>query len=345
MKNFEIRYDNPFACEPELIRYISAWLLGKILRLFFVGVSLRGVTNAWSAGESTILKKRKADPENNARKKRRQQEIMAKVTDLDRQVQKLAKDFSRTTAQAEELAKEVADVSQKIESFGMELASGQELAAALAKTMEASSAKIEMLTAKIAENDQGKDVQPTDNGLAKNDISALIQQVNSTSEKVDALHNQIAILVESGEQGSSSGKEYRDNAAKQESAISEISSRIDKLEREILLKINERLDNLDKNLTVSDNPNTESRYGEVIDHHHTVFPESINPELEEKNPEVNLADEIKKLGDRLAVLENHTSSYGEKLGALQNSIASVTQRLDNIEEAGSRNNESSENEL
>ncbi|MFI5422230.1 MAG: hypothetical protein ACHQ1H_14800, partial [Nitrososphaerales archaeon] len=113
----------------------------------------------------------------------------------------------------------------------------------------------------------------------------------------------------------------------------------------ILWKINERLDNLEKNLTTSDSANAESRYGEVIDHHPTVFPESINPEAEEKNPEVNLADEIKKLGDRIAVLENHTSSYGEKLGALQNSIASVTQRLDNIEEAGSRSNESSDNEL
>jgi chromosome segregation ATPase len=251
-----------------------------------VGVSARGVSSSWGSEEAIFLKKEKKEVTKKNPKTRVgvANEILAKVTDLDRQVQKLAKDFSQSTARAEELAKEI----------------------------ETSNAKVEALTAEIAEARQIRANDPN----STIDLSALTKEVNFTNEKLDALQNQIATIIASSEQLTVTGRGYQENLAKQESAISEISSRVDTLEREILLKINERIDAIDKNLHSN---SSETLYGQ-----------SINEKADDTQ-EIDLVLEIRKLGDRIAVVENHISGHGEKLGTLQNSISEVTRRLDNIE--------------
>jgi chromosome segregation ATPase len=323
-----------------LIRYIFARLLRKILSLFIAGVSVRGISSSWSSEEAIFLKKAKKEVGGKDAKKtkKREKETLAKVNDLDRQVQKLAKDYSQTSTRAEELAKEIAATSQKIEAFGKELATNQELTVSLTTAIEANNAKMESLTSQFAENRQNKEKDSADS-----DLTALTKQVNFMIEKLDGLQNQIAGITTSNEQLPSTGMDYQENQAKQESAISQISSRVDTIEREMVLKIYERLDAIDNNLSASKNGDTP--FGQVTNHHRTVFPESVNEQVDD-SPKVDLGEEIRKLSERIAILENHTSSYGEKLGALQNSISSVTKRLDNIEDGNSVSRDAaSENEL
>jgi chromosome segregation ATPase len=204
------------------------------------------ISNLWKESKSgcgLVMKKKQTKRKE---KRRGKKDKMTKVSDIDRQVQKLAIDFVANTGRTEELAKQVSEASREVESFGRELASSQELAESLTRTVETSNVKIQRLVDEIALYKTEIEKQLRSSGHKNNGVGDLTANMASTDQKVESLKSELSRVNESLFLLQSDGKDIYQRVGEHDTSISDVRARIDGLANESIPRLMNQLETFQK---------------------------------------------------------------------------------------------------
>ncbi len=260
-------------------------------------------------------------------KKKRWKLVMAKVSDLDKQVQKLAKEFAASGTRSEELARQVAEASQEIESFGRDLAASQELAESLTRTVETSNVKIQRLVDEMAlyKTEIQKEIQNS-NHHKDDGGSSLSETLAATDQKLETFRAELSRINESIFLLRSEGKDVYEKLGEHDLGLADTRARIDSLANDAVPRMTGRLEAFEKEFQT---------WGDKI----YALSESVTGlsrrlvavSNNDNGSTVVIAEQLAMISQRLDGLEKGMAENGARMSELQGSVASLAKRLTSVE--------------
>lgn len=252
---------------------------------------------------------------------------MPKVSDVDKQVQKLAKEFSASGAKFDDLSKKVADASRQIEQFERDIAANQDVAESLTQTVEAGNAKIQTLADDLSlyRADVEKELRRLD---PKNSgMSALAESVASTGERLESLKVELSRVNESIFLLRSEEKDAFEKIGQHDAGIAEIKGRLDLIAGDSIPKMSEQLESLGRNF---------QGWSERIQFlSNSIATISMNIEEVSRNGSNGSSEEIARqlvmINQKLEGLEKGVAQSSAKILDLQGSVASLSKKIASVE--------------
>jgi chromosome segregation ATPase len=166
-----------------------------------------------------------------------------KIGELDKQLQRLTRDFSTSSEKAEELASKVAETSRELETLGRDLAANQDVADSLTEALETNNARIQTLADEIAlfKAEMEKDLPKVD---PKNDGGApsLTENLAVTNRRLESFETELNRVNESLLHLSSEGRNVHEKLGEQDVGISEARARIEAVANDSVPRITNQLE-------------------------------------------------------------------------------------------------------
>lgn len=271
------------------------------------------------------MKHSKVEKDSKKKKKKRWKKIMTKISDLDKQVQKLAKDLTANSARSEELAKQVEAASKEIKSFGQDLAANQEVAEILAKTVETSNARIQSLVNEIALYKAEVERQLRSSDSKNNGFSSLSENLTDTNQKLETVRTELSGFSEMVPALRSDIKGVCDKLGEHDAWISDAKSRIEMIANDSIPGLARQLESFEK------------QFDELGRRFRAVSEsvEGMAPKLEAVSNGSGGAGETEVKLDmiiqRLDTLEKNLANNGTRIGELQDGASSLAKRLKSVE--------------
>jgi len=238
---------------------------------------------------------------------------MAKISDLDKQLQKLAKEVSAKNAKVDQVAKKVDEASQKIESVVQEIASRQDASESLTETVESGNLKIQSLIDQMAlfkarfEEESGSDTK-------NNGMGAVTVGLSTANQRLDSFKNELSRVNESIFLLRSEESVINEKLERHDEVIAGTKSKIDSLASDSIPVLTRQLESFEKEF---------QSWGDKI-HAISESVSMISPKIETistSNDSSNgLEEKLVWISKRLDSLEKSVAESSSKIGVLQASI-------------------------
>ena len=259
---------------------------------------------------------------------RRRKEIImpSKVSDLDKQVQKLAKEFTANSARSDEISKQVDAASREIKSLGQDLAANQEVAELLAKTVETSNSRIQSLVDEIAlyKADVEKQLQSSD--PKNNGYASLTENLAVTGQKIDSVRTELSGFSETVPILRSDVKEVYERLGEHDAWISEAKSRVEAIANESIPGLAQQLESFEKEFH-----DLSSKIRSVSDSVEGMAPKLEDAVSSNHNRSGETEVKLDIIIQRLESLEKSLVDNGTKIAAVQTDVSALSKRLKIVE--------------
>ncbi len=246
---------------------------------------------------------------------------MTRVTDLDKQLQKLAKEFAASSAKSEDLVKKVAETSKDVQIIGRDLQTNQEMTEKLARTVEANSSKIQTLVDQISlYKSQMEKSNPKNNGF-----SSLSENLASTVQKLDSFKVELSRVNESIFLLRSEEKEITEKLEMQDAGISDARSRIESLVKDTVPRLTNQVESFEEKFQA---------WGEKISNltkSNTESSPKPSPPSNDHDSTDEMTRQLVMINQRLEGLEKNMIENNSRIEGIQSNLAKNSKRPAMIE--------------
>jgi len=246
---------------------------------------------------------------------------MPKVSDLDKQVQKLAKEFSASNAKIEDLANKVTENSAEIHSLSQDIHSNQEETRTLTHVLETSNAKIQTVADQIAPYKSVVEKwDPKNNGF-----SSMSEKLSTTVERLDSFKVELSRVNESIFLLRSEEKEISEKLEAHDVGISEVKLRIESIVNEQVEQLTRRIESFEEKI---------QHWGDNISEL-TQTVTGMSQKIPVSAPNNGSSDEVAQqlatISQRLEGLEKNLVENNTKIVEIQDSLSKISKRPAMIE--------------
>ena len=241
---------------------------------------------------------------------------MTKITDLDKQLQKLAKEFAASGAKSEDLAKKVTETSKDVQLMGQDLEANQEVTEKLARTVENNNSKIETLVEQMSlYKSQMEKTDPKNNGFG-----SLSENLASTIQKLDSFKVELTRVNESIFLLRSEEKEITEKLEMHDAGISDARAGIESLVKDVVPGLKNQVESFEEKIL-----GWNEKFSSLTQSNLQSSPESSSPTNNHDSTD-DITRQLVMINQRLEGLEKNMVESNARIEDLQTNFAKASKR-------------------
>ncbi len=250
---------------------------------------------------------------------------MTKVSEVDKQVQKLAKEFSASNSKIDDLSKKITGNSRELDSLEKNLEENKLVVESINRAVESSNTKVQSLADQITlfKSDIGKEIQ--NSGPKNNGLSSLSESVAMVNQKLDSFRTELSRVNESIFLLRSDGKEFSEKLGEHDTDLADTKSKIESVASGSLPGITNKLETFETEF---------QSWGDKI-HALSESVSAISPQIQamtkNNGSSDSVAEQLQVISQRLDGLEKGMAENSFKIGELQGSVSLLAKRMTSVE--------------